>query len=313
MLGRVPSELFVLAVIGTAVCLTDRLRVTARRLWAEGVLRPRHAQDDPASPRVPYRAAKAPPPDSSIAKVQWLRHPLATRRVVAAAAGLALFGLGHSHARPLDVAEPRPRPERRRPPATVPPSPPSPGPAAGLPFDPIENPPASVGQHFAYPVGLGGYQVPMRFVLPARHPSTADEPLLSATLELDVRLRVIPDQVQGTEGIWIDGVLSGTTWPPYRVPAMISRDLSGQNVVFTDAVTRCCREQLGRVSLPVAALLEGSGRTVESALADGRLDVDIADDVEVYGARLVVCRRASARGQAPLCTTVGSRSLIGER
>lgn len=89
-------------------------------------------------------------------------------------------------------------------------------------------------------------------------------------------------------------MLSGTTWPPYRVPALISRDLSGQNVAFTDAITRCCREQLGHVSLPIAALLEGSGRSVESVLADRRLDVDIADDVEVYGAGLVLCRRARA-------------------
>ncbi len=129
------------------------------------------------------------------------------------AAGLTLFGVGLSFATPLDDAPPRPRPGRPAPPGAVPPSP-APASPAELPFDPVDNPTATIGERFAYPLGLGGYQVPMRFDLPAADPTTAAGSLVSAKLELDIELRIIPEKVRRTEGTWFDGVLSGTTWAP---------------------------------------------------------------------------------------------------
>lgn len=81
----------------------------------------------------------------------------------------------------------------------------------------------------------------------------------------------------------------------------------GRNVAFTEAVTRCSREQRGHLSLPLGVLLEGSGRAIESVLADGRLDLDIADDVEVYRAELVLCRvRAPSRFGTIVAHDLGS-------
>lgn len=130
----------------------------------------------------------------------------------------------------------------------------------------------------------------------------------SAVLNLDVRLRVLPDQVQGTEGIWVDGILSGTTWPRFRVPTMILEDISQRNVTFLDAVNGCCIERRGRLRFSLDELLQGSSRTTESALADRRLDVVIADDVEVYDASLEVCR-GGASANAPACVTIVARAV----
>lgn len=312
MFGMGFPEILLFLSLVAAIVLAEPLAELARHFGWNGLVEEGRREDLAESLRGPYRAPKAPPPDPLAAKVARLRPSLLITRVVAVAAGLALFGVGRSFAAPLADAPPRPPPVRPPPPRVVPPSP-APASPAGLPFDPVENPPATLGERFTYPHGLSGYQVPMRFDLPSADPTTASGQLVSAILELDVELRIIPDQVQGTEGIWIDGVLSGTTWPPFRVPAFISRDLSGRNVAFTEAVTRCCREQRGHLSLPLGVLLEGSGRTVESVLADGRLDVDIADDVEVYRAELVLCRRAQGRGEAPQCTAVSARPLASGR
>ena len=312
MFGVGLPEILLFLSLGAAIFLAEPLAELARRFGWTGLDEEGHREDIAESRRGPYRASKAPPPDPLAAEVARLRRSLLLTRVVAVAAGLTLFGVGRSFAAPLDDAPPRPRPVRPPPPRVVPPSP-APASPAGLPFDSVENPPATIGERFAYPLGLSGYQLPMRFDLPAADPTTAPGPLVSATLELDVELRIIPDQVQGTEGIWIDGVLSGTTWPPFRVPAFISRDLSGRNVAFTEAVTRCCRERRGHLSLPLGVLLDGSDRAVESVLADGRLDVDIADDVEVYRAELVICRRAQGQRGAPQCTAVSARPLASGR
>lgn len=308
MFGLGLDELLLVAAVAAVTLAAPFLERVWRLDW--GAPDPwRRLKDGAASSQLPYRAAKLPEVDPLIAQVAGLRRSLIVTRVAAVIAGLVVFGLGRLPAPTSSGAAFGLRPERAR----TTPSPPSTTPRAGLPFDPVQNPTATIGERFAYPFGLGGYQVPMRFDVPAQDPTAVGGPLVSATLELDLHLRVVPGQVQGTEGIWIDGVLSGTTWPAYRVPALISRDLSEQNVAFTEAVTRCCREQLGRVSLPLAALLEGSGRTVESVLADRRLDVDIADDVEVYGAGLALCRRAATPGGALRCVTVGARSLATEQ
>ncbi len=294
MFGLTPSELLLIFVVIATLFLADPLMQELRRLGWVGPDRGRRSKDDATATRLPYRAAKIPEVDPLVSQVAGLRRALIVTRVASVVAGLALFGLGRFHAAPPCVVE---RPIR---PAS---------PRAGLPFDPAQNPTAMIGERFTYPSGVGGYQVPMRFDLPAHDPTTLEGPPISATLELDLHLRVVPGQLQGTEGIWIDGVLSGTTWSAYRVPAQIRTDISGQNVAFADAVTRCCRERYGHVSLPLAALLEGSGQTVESVLADRVLDVDIADDVEVYGAGLSVCRSATTLVGAPHCVTVGARSL----
>lgn len=305
MFGVGVSELLLVAIVAATAFLADPLVEYARRLGWIDLDPPRRATEG-AAPRVPYRVAEAPPVNPLVVEIARLRRSLIVTRVAAIAASLVLVALGRLRAPASSVALPSLLTERAR---AVPPLLSPPAPRTGLPFDPVQNPIATIGEHFTYPFGVGGYQVPVRFDLPAQDPTAADEPLVSATLELDVHLRVIPGQLQGTEGIWIDGVLTGTTFSDFRVPSLIREDLSGQNVAFTDAVTRCCREQLGHVSLPLAALLAGSGRTVESVLADRRLDVDIADDVEVYGAGLSVCRRAPSRASAPRCVTVGARSL----
>ncbi|MEZ4410054.1 MAG: hypothetical protein R3A52_26800 [Polyangiales bacterium] len=157
----------------------------------------------------------------------------------------------------------------------------------GWPFDPAQVPVARVGPRFDYSDNTSGYQVGMRFDL--SHDLVSEGRLVSAALELTARVRVVPDQVQGTEGIWVAGVLSGTTWPLFRVPGMSPEDLSYRNVAFTRAVFACCRERVGEVSLPLADLLRGARLTPEAALANDVLDVVIADDVEVLRATLRVC------------------------
>lgn len=308
MFGLGSDELLMVAVVAAAVFLADPLMEHARRLGWVAPEQRRRVTDD-RRPYVPYRGSEAPPADPLAVEVARLRRALIVTRVAAVAAGLALFCLGRYRSSPSSVAPPPPRAERA---STAAPAMPSPASREWLPFDPAQSPVASIGEHFTYPAGVSGYQVPMRFDLPAQDPTAADAPLLSATLELDLHLRVVPGQMQGTEGIWIDGVLTGTSPFGYRVPALIREDVSGQNVAFADAVTRCCRERLGHVSIPLADLLAGSDHTVEAVLADRRLDVDIADDVEVYGAGLSVCRCATTPAGAPRCVTVGARSLAEE-
>ncbi len=176
----------------------------------------------------------------------------------------------------------------------------------GWPFDPTLNPVTAIGATFRYDRGINGYQVPLRFEL--ADVRAVGHAIRSAVLNLDVRLRVLPDQVQGTEGIWVDGILSGTTWPRFRVPTMILEDISQRNVTFLDAVNGCCIERRGRLRFSLDELLQGSSRTTESALADRRLDVVIADDVEVYDASLEVCR-GGASANAPACVTIVARAV----
>ncbi|MDB4928933.1 MAG: hypothetical protein JWM10_1417 [Myxococcaceae bacterium] len=221
----------------------------------------------------PYRTKESAPVDASREENRRLRLALATTRLVAlgpllVVAASAWLG-ARSAAAPVSVPVVR---EHRRA-------------GAGLPFDPRQNRVAALGP-LDYTAGADGFQVPIEFTF--RAPGREG---IEATLILDVRARSIPGQTPMTEGIWVDGVLSGTTWPGFRVPDVTTEDVSGRNDAFTRAVFACCTETSGQVTLSLADLLRGSMVTPASVLADGVLQVVVADDVEVYGAGLSLCPR----------------------
>lgn len=252
-----------LMVAGPIAVLVDRLVARVRR----------RREAATAGGSTPYRAVEAKPVDPSLAENRRLRRSLAATRVV------ALAPLAAAAAGLLTEASPDESPARDAPAPS----------ASGWPFDVRRNRVAAIGQRFDYADGADGYQVGFEF---SGVPPIAGRvwDVDQALLDLRVRARVIVGQTPRTEGIWVDGVLSGTTAPIFRVASLVDEDVSDRNTAFTDALFACCREREGDLMVRLYQVLQGSTVTPRAALADGRLDVVIADDVEVRSARLHLCQ-----------------------
>lgn len=253
-----------LMVAGPIAVLVDRLAARVRR----------RREAATAGGATPYRAVEAKSVDPSLAENRRLRRSLAATRVV------ALAPLAAAAAGLVTGAAPDESPARDAPAPS----------ASAWPFDVRHNRVAAIGQRFDYAGGADGYQVGFEFSgVPAIAGRVWD--VDQALLDLRVRARVIVGQTPRTEGIWVDGVLSGTTAPIFRVASPATQDVSDRNTAFTDALFACCREREGDLMVRLYQVLQGSTVTPRAALADGRLDVVIADDVEVRSARLHLCQR----------------------
>lgn len=131
-----------------------------------------------------------------------------------------------------------------------------------------------------------GRQVPMVFEV---EPVVGE--ITSAHLILDAAVQLRAGEVRSSEAIWVEGYVSGRPEAQLVRPSFVREDLSATNTLFADALEVCCRQRPGRLRIELHRLLFGSNATVTALLADGRLDVVVANDTQIDYAALVVCQR----------------------
>jgi hypothetical protein len=166
---------------------------------------------------------------------------------------------------------------------------------SSMPFLEAFNPVRRIGDVFEYEEHPG-YQVPLtfRFAEPLG-------PIASASLQIEARVRTRRDQLQGTEAIWIDGVLSGRPYPHFvNWQRVTFADPS--NTTFVDELDDCCRRRSGTARYTLDELIAGSGWSLSDLFDDGELEVVISDDTEILSAELTVCEVGVRR-----CTVVRPR------
>ncbi len=114
-------------------------------------------------------------------------------------------------------------------------------------------------------------------------PGPVDGELVDGSLALVGRLSGTT-----TEGLWIDGILSGTAPHPPAHRGVI-QDISPFNRAFPARLAECCETSSGTLTMSLADALAGSDLAVAELADNSAIAVVISDDFRVEAAKLSWC------------------------